>query len=185
MSSVCFQVHATYRADTVFTPIVATAVCKVDAQALRPDQVTNIQLLDKVERLGMAQFIVSLQWSPPVETNGQMSHYNVCVGTAPLNPSDPLPSLQCSPTGDCYACTPANVSHVQQNWVCHEDTVYHVQPTAVNMTWNVFQLFPPDTEFLYLQVLTVLYSLSPFLIVLIVRFVQTIFIVLDTGAILQ
>ena len=114
MSSVCFQVHTTYKTDTVFTPIVATAVCKVDAQALRPDQVTNIQLLDKVERLGLAQFIISLQWSPPVETNGQMSHYNVCVGTAPLNPSDSLPSLQCSATGDCYACTPANVSHVQQ-----------------------------------------------------------------------
>ena len=111
MLCVCFQVHATYRADTVFTPIVATAVCKVDAQALRPDQVTNIQLLDKVERLGLAQFIISLQWSPPIETNGQMSHYNVCVGTAPLNPSDSLPSLQCSATGDCYACTPANVSH--------------------------------------------------------------------------
>ena len=64
---------------TVFTPNVATAVGKVDAQALRPDQVTNIQLLDKVEILGVAQFIISLHWSLLVETNGQTSHYVMCV----------------------------------------------------------------------------------------------------------
>ena len=57
MLRVCFQMSPSYRSDTVFTPHVATAVCKVDAQVLRPDQITDIQLLDKVEGLGLAQLI--------------------------------------------------------------------------------------------------------------------------------
>ena len=101
--------HTTWRDHLVYTPHVFTASCRVDGQGSKPAPVTNVQLIDQFQRLDLAKYRVAIHWTPPIETNGQLGHYNVCIGTAPLEPTDPLPSLQCSPTGDCYACTPVDV----------------------------------------------------------------------------
>ena len=103
--------HTTWRDHLVYTPHVFTASCSVDGQGSKPAPVTNVQLMDQFQRLeGLGMYIVSLHWTPPTVTNGQLGHYNVCMGTSPLGPTDPLPG-QCSATGSCHACTAADVCY--------------------------------------------------------------------------
>ena len=92
-----------------FIPAFMTAICHVDALAPRPAPATDVQLSGQFKRMGLAHFLIPLHWTPPTETNGELGQYDVCMGTAPLGPTDPLPVGACSPSSDCFTCTKADV----------------------------------------------------------------------------
>ena len=93
-----------------FTPIGLTATCRVDALAPRPAPAIDVQLSGQFKRMGPAHFLIPLHWTPPTETNGELSQYDVCIGTTPLGPTDPFPVIACQfPSSYCFACTKAAV----------------------------------------------------------------------------
>ena len=67
----------------LFTPPLHSYECTVDATSPSPTAVRNVSV-ESFQALSLAEVRVSISWAPPLNVNGVLKAYNVCLSLTPL-----------------------------------------------------------------------------------------------------
>ena len=66
-----------------FTPPPFLYTCKVDASSPPPSEVQNFTIRS-FDFLSISEVKINAMWSPPLEVNGALGNYTMCIGRSPL-----------------------------------------------------------------------------------------------------
>ena len=77
----------------LFTPPLHSYQCTIDATSPAPTAVQNVSV-ESFQTLGHAEIMLSVSWDPPLNVNGVLKSYNVCLSLTPLE-NDPQEVAEC------------------------------------------------------------------------------------------